>query len=112
MHGARPPQDVTSRTGLGDAGVPPSHGSGHADPPGAGSHVADLDVSWLVEADLAVVGALARLQLAARRSGRSLCLHGARPLLVWWLERTGAGEVIRVCSCGPGCQRDRGGAFW
>jgi hypothetical protein len=54
----------------------------------------DLDVSWLVPADLGVVEALARLQLAALRCGRRLQLHGAHGGLVELLEFVGLGDVV------------------
>lgn len=36
-----------------------------------------LDVSWIAEPDCRTVEALARLQLVARRGGRTLILHGS-----------------------------------
>jgi hypothetical protein len=39
----------------------------------AGDAVVDLDVSWLVPADLDAVDALARLQVAVSQCGRRLC---------------------------------------
>lgn len=65
-----------------------------------------MDVSWLMHPDLAVVGALARLQLAARRDGVSLRLHQPCPLLLNLLVLTGLDEAIRRCECG-----DRAEAF-
>jgi ABC-type transporter Mla MlaB component len=57
----------------------------------------DLDVSWLVPADLAAVDALARLQLAAIRCGRSIVLHGADAQLVELLELVGLDATLRCC---------------
>ncbi|HEY3015786.1 MAG TPA: hypothetical protein VGJ41_11785 [Nocardioides sp.] len=59
----------------------------------------DLDVSWLVPPDLAAVDALARLQLAAARCGRSLWLHGADGRLVELLDLLGLGQTLHVCAC-------------
>lgn len=59
----------------------------------------DLDVSWLVAPDLAAVDALARLQLAAARCGRLLCLHGADAGLVELLELVGLGQTLHLCAC-------------
>jgi ABC-type transporter Mla MlaB component len=57
----------------------------------------DLDVSWLVAADLRSVDALARLQVVASRRGRRLQLHGAAEGLVALLEFVGLDDVVRVC---------------
>jgi ABC-type transporter Mla MlaB component len=59
----------------------------------------DLDVSWLVPADLCAVDALARLQVTASRCGRSLQLHGACGGLPELLEFYGLGDVLHVCGC-------------
>ena len=59
----------------------------------------DLDVSWLVPADLSTVDALARLQAAASRCGRSLQLHGACGGLPELLDFCGLREVLHVCGC-------------
>jgi hypothetical protein len=61
----------------------------------------DLDVSWLVPADLNAIDALARLHLAAMRGGRSLRLHGADGGLAELLEFVGLGDVVRLC---PHCR--------
>ena len=88
-----------------------SHGSTAGEPLDGRHGVAELDVSWLVDVDLAVVDALARLQLAARRSGVSLHLHGPCPLLSWWLDRAGLIDVIGICHCGvEGRESDEGPA--
>jgi ABC-type transporter Mla MlaB component len=63
----------------------------------------DLDVSWLVPADLCAVDALARLQLAAARRGRSLQLHGACGGLPELLEFYGLREVLHMCGCCQPC---------
>jgi ABC-type transporter Mla MlaB component len=63
----------------------------------------DLDVSWLVPADLGAVDALARLQVTASRCGRSLQLHGACGGLPELLEFLGLVDVLHLCACcGPG----------
>jgi ABC-type transporter Mla MlaB component len=67
-----------------------------------GCDAVDLDVSWLVPADLSAVDALARLQLAADRRGRWLQLHGADQGLAELLELVGLSDVVRVC---PYCGR-------
>jgi hypothetical protein len=62
----------------------------------------DLDVSWLVPADLGAVDALARLQVTAARCGRSLQLHGACGGLPELLEFLGLVDVLHLCGCcGP-----------
>jgi hypothetical protein len=60
----------------------------------------DLDVSWLVAADLRAIDALARLQLVVSRQGRRPRLHGAGESLVALLEFVGLDDVVRVC---PSC---------
>ena len=59
----------------------------------------DLDVSWLVPPDLGAVDALARLQVAASRRGRSLQLHGACGGLPELLAFVGLDGVLHVCDC-------------
>ncbi len=59
----------------------------------------DLDVSWLVPPDLNAVDALARLQVAASRCGRSLQLHGACAGLPELLDFVGLGDVLHLCEC-------------
>jgi ABC-type transporter Mla MlaB component len=61
--------------------------------------VVDLDVSWLVPADLCAVDALARLQVAASRRGCWLQLHGADGGLVELIDLIGLGGVVRLCPC-------------
>lgn len=51
--------------------------------------IVDLD-----GADLAIVDALARLQLAARRTGASVRLRGASPRLTEVLELAGLSDVL------------------
>jgi ABC-type transporter Mla MlaB component len=65
----------------------------------AGDGVVDLDVSWLVPADLGAVDALARLQVAASRCGRRLRLHGANGGLAELLEFVGLSDIVHVCPC-------------
>ena len=69
----------------------------------------DLDVSWLVPADLCAVDALARLQVTASRRGRSLQLHGACGGLLELLEFYGLGDVLHVCGCAQTCAGGPGG---
>jgi hypothetical protein len=66
---------------------------------GEGPGVVDLDVSWLVGADLRALDALARLQLVAARRGRVLCLHGADAGLRGLIEMAGLCGTLRVCGC-------------
>jgi hypothetical protein len=63
----------------------------------------DLDVSWLVPADLSAVDALARLQLAASRRGWWLQCHGADGSLVELVEFVGLGDVVHLCRCCRSC---------
>jgi ABC-type transporter Mla MlaB component len=63
----------------------------------AGDRIVDLDVSWLVPADLGAVDALARLQVAASRCGRRLRLHGANAGLAELLEFVGLSDVVHLC---------------
>jgi ABC-type transporter Mla MlaB component len=63
----------------------------------------DLDVSWLVPADLCAVEALARLQVTASRCGRSLQLHGACGGLPELLEFYGLSDVLHMCGCCRPC---------
>jgi ABC-type transporter Mla MlaB component len=73
-------------------------------PRAADDRVVDLDVSWLVQADLGAVDALARLQVAASRCGRWLELHGADGGLVELLEFVGLGDVVHMClGCRGAC---------
>jgi ABC-type transporter Mla MlaB component len=72
----------------------------------AGADV-DLDVSWLVPADLSAVDALARLQATASRRGRTLQLHGADGGLPELLDFLGLADVLHLCEC---CQPCAGGA--
>ena len=63
--------------------------------------IVDLDVSWLVPADLGAVDALARLQIAASRCGWWLQFHGANGGLVELVELVGLGEIMHLC---PRCR--------
>ena len=67
----------------------------------AGHEVVDLDVSWLVPADLDAVDALARLQVAVSRCGRRLLIHGVNGGLAELLDFVGIGDVVHVC---PECR--------
>jgi ABC-type transporter Mla MlaB component len=82
------------RRGPGTAGAAPSAAD-------AGGAVVDLDVSWLVPADLDAVDALARLQVAVSQCGRRLLLHGVNGGLAELLEFVGLSEFVRVC---PDCR--------
>lgn len=62
-----------------------------------------------VDADAVAVDALARLALAARRSGCEVRLRGASPELLGLVELTGLGDVLRVEEAVPGRPRLAGG---
>jgi hypothetical protein len=66
-----------------------------------GDEVVDLDVSWLVPADLDAVDALARLQVAVSRCGRRLLLHRVDGGLAELLDFVGLSDVVHVC---PECR--------
>jgi hypothetical protein len=67
----------------------------------AGGRIADIDISWLVPADLGAVDALARLQLVAARCGWLPQFHGADGGLVELLEFVGLRDVVHLCpDCG------------
>jgi STAS domain len=66
-----------------------------------GDRLVDLDVSWLVPADLSAVDVLARLQIAASRCGWWLQFHGANGGLVELVEFVGLGEIMHLC---PHCR--------
>jgi hypothetical protein len=68
--------------------------------------VVDLDVSWLVPADLRGVDALLRLQVAANRRGCWLEFHGAAGDLAELLEFIGLREVVHLCRCCPSSLED------
>jgi anti-anti-sigma regulatory factor len=65
-----------------------------------------VDVSALTEPDPAVLDALVRLQLAARRLGSSIRLENACRELVDLLALVGLSEVLPVCA-GSGVEIDR-----
>ena len=67
----------------------------------AGDRVVDLDVSWLVPADLGAVDVLARLQMTASRCGWWLQFHDANGGLVELVELVGLGEIMHLC---PDCR--------
>jgi hypothetical protein len=56
------------------------------------------DVGALVEPDVAAVEALARLQLAARRSGCRITLYDVPPQLGGLLELMGLGDIFPPAS--------------
>lgn len=66
------------------------------------------DVGTLVEPDVAVVDALARLQLAARRSGCRIDLQGVAPALADLLDLMGLADIF-VCHAAPGGRSGRSG---
>jgi ABC-type transporter Mla MlaB component len=68
-----------------------------------GDGVVDLDVSWLVPADLGAVDTLARLQVVASRCGHWLQLHGADGGLAELLQFVGLNDIVHLCSCCPSC---------
>jgi hypothetical protein len=68
----------------------------------------DLDVSWLIPADLGIVDALARLQVTASRCGVLLLLHGADGGLAELLDFVGLRDIVQLCSCCPLAHRGRG----
>ena len=57
-----------------------------------------VDVSGLTEPDPAILDALVRLQLAARRLGSSIRLENACTELVDLLALVGLSEVLPVCT--------------
>jgi len=83
----------------GDAGVLSRGWSPSAE---ASGPVVDLDVSWLVPADLAAVDALACLQVRLSRCGRLLRLHGIDGGLEELLEFVGLSDVMHLCRCRRG----------
>jgi hypothetical protein len=80
----------------------PSNATASRDGAGADG-VVDIDVSWLVPADLSAVDTLARLQIAASRCGRWLRFHGADGGLAELLEFVGLGDVVHLCRSCPWC---------
>jgi anti-anti-sigma regulatory factor len=67
--------------------------------------VVDVDVSALVDPDEAALEALARLQLAARRLGASIRLHGACGELAALLDLVGLSDVLPVVESGIDADR-------
>src|SRR5262249_39001806 len=67
---------------------------------GGADRIVDVDVSWLVPADLAAVDALARLQVSASRRGLRLQFPGADRGLGELVEFVGMGDLLYLC---PGC---------
>ena len=65
-----------------------------------------VDVSALTEPDPAILDALVRLQLAARRLGSSIRLENACTELVDLLALVGLPEVLPACA-GSGVEIDR-----
>ena len=77
----------------------------HGPPPaarGSGNRAVDVDVSWLVPADLDAVDALARPQVAASRGGRWLQFH--RPPL--------SGTLLLYVPCAPSAGQPRADAAY
>lgn len=62
--------------------------------PAAASRIVECDVAGLPP-DAATVDVLARLQLAARRNGRHLCLRNASEELLALLDLAGLRDVVR-----------------
>jgi hypothetical protein len=75
-----------------------SHES-HGGCPLAADRAVDVDVSWLVPADLFAVDALARLHVVAARRGYLLRLRGADDGLAELVELVGLGDVLHLCPC-------------
>jgi ABC-type transporter Mla MlaB component len=65
------------------------------------------DVGALVEPDVAAVEALARLQLAARRSGCRITLYDVPPQLGGLLELMGLGDIFPPAVNGRGVAEAR-----
>ncbi len=65
-----------------------------------------LEVGWLVRPDCDTVDTLARLQLAAHRSGVSLRLQGACRELCDLIELAGLSEVLPSSGVEPGGQSE------
>ena len=78
-------------------------GPGGCRPEGDGA--VDLDVSWLVPADLGAVDALARLHVVAARRGCRLRLHGVDGGPAELVELVGLGDTLHLCPCS---RRERG----
>ncbi|MFG2428596.1 STAS domain-containing protein [Streptomyces sp. NPDC048590] len=71
-------------------------------PEAPGGVVVDCDLAGVVRPDLAVVEAVARLSLIARRAGgRTLRLRGTPPELVTLLDLLGLAEVISMAEQPP-----------
>ena len=68
----------------------------------ADSELVVCDVGEIVDPDASAIDALARLQLAARRLGRKICLTHASGELQDLLALTGLGEIVPLVPLGPG----------
>ncbi len=79
---------------------------GAAPAPGA---VADCDVGGVVRPDLALVDAVARLAVVARRSGHTLRLRRVPPDLRALLDLVGLADVVGLAEEPGGVGRARGG---
>jgi ABC-type transporter Mla MlaB component len=73
---------------------------------GSDAKLVVCDVGALVDPDAVIVDALARLQLAARRLGRRICLRHACVELQGLLALMGLGEVL-PCGATSGLQPRR-----
>jgi ABC-type transporter Mla MlaB component len=78
---------------------PARAGGAARSPTTSGDRVVDLDVSWLVPADLYAMDALLCLQVSALGRGHHLLLHGADGGVIELLELAGLGEVVQMCPC-------------
>ena len=76
---------------------------------GAGARAVVVVVGDDLPPDLALVDALARLQLAARRFGCSICVHGTGSELGALLELVGLAEVLPSTRRPDGLRLDLGG---
>jgi ABC-type transporter Mla MlaB component len=70
--------------------------------------IIDWDLSALRHVDASTVDALARLQLAARRSGASIRLRNVTPALRQLVDFMGLSEVLCVEPGGKAEQREDG----
>ncbi|MEU9358043.1 STAS domain-containing protein [Streptomyces sp. NPDC048301] len=84
------------------ASGPEAPGPAASGPEAPGGAVVDCDLAGVVRPDLAVVEAVARLSLIARRAGgRTLRLRGTPPELAALLDLLGLAEVIAMAEEPP-----------
>lgn len=92
--------DADDDAGPEHEGRPPGCDARTGPSPAADPRV-DVDLSWLVAADLAAVDVVARLCLAAVQRGHTVCLHGVDARLNDLLDLVGLHDVLQVCGCAP-----------